>query len=117
MHSDTQHVLTENRNDLERVQMSALKIILKNEYIDYQHAMTKLDMISLEDRRENLCKRFAQKNVNSVVMKSHFESNPKTHIMTTRNPELYDITFAHTQRLQNSPIIYMQRLLNEQNKL
>ena len=109
----------ENKSDLERVQMSALKIILKHEYIDYQHALNRLDMISLEERRENLCKHFAHKNVNNAVMKAHFESNLKTHIMKTRNPELYDITFAHTQRLKNSPIIYMQRLLNEDtdNKL
>ena len=94
----TQSMLSqENRNDLEKVQMSALKIIMKNEYINHQHVMTRLDMISLEDRREIMYKRFAHKNVNSAIMKSHFESNPKTHIMTTYNSELYDITFVHTQ--------------------
>ena len=79
--------------------------------------MNRLDMILLEDRREIMCSRFAHRNVSSAVMKSHFESNPKTHIMKTQNPELYDITFAHTQQLQNSPLIYMQQLLNEDNKL
>ena len=69
-------------------------------------------MISFEERRENLWKHFAHKNVHNVVIKSHFKSNLKTHIMKTQNPETYDITFAHTKRLQNSPIIYMQRLLN-----
>ena len=37
--------------------------------------------------------------------------------MKTRNPDHFDITFAHKQRLQNSPIIYMQKLLNVEKKM
>ena len=47
-------------------------------------------------------------------MKSYFEENSKTHIMKTRCPEQFDITFAHKQRLVNSPILHMQRILNKE---
>ena len=36
--------------------------------------------------------------------------------MTTRDQEKYMVHFANTARLQNSSIIYMQRLLNEFEK-
>ena len=34
--------------------------------------------------------------------------------MKTIHPESYKVTFAHTQRFKNSPIVYMQGLLNEE---
>ena len=39
--------------------------------------------------------------------------NNKNHQIETRNTEKYDVQFLNTARLQNSAIIYMQRLLNE----
>ena len=42
-----------------------------------------------------------------------FPENPNLHRMETRNTEKYTVQFAHTGRLQKSPIIYMQKLLNE----
>ena len=33
--------------------------------------------------------------------------------MKTRNREIFKVDFAHTDRLQKSSIIYMQKLLNE----
>jgi hypothetical protein len=44
-----------------------------------------------------------------------FPLNPKYHDMKTRNKEKYEVQFAHTGRLQNSPITYMQKLLNADN--
>ena len=46
-------------------------------------------------------------------MKKLFKENPKLHEMETRNKEKYEITHARTSRFKKSPIIYMQRLLNE----
>jgi hypothetical protein len=52
--------LTENnRNDLERVQKTALKIILGNKYISYEQALQKLDLENLDDRRKSLWLNFA----------------------------------------------------------
>ena len=44
-----------NKRNLERVQKSALKIILKEKYIDYKNALSVMKMDSLEVRREKLC--------------------------------------------------------------
>ena len=43
------------------------------------------------------------------------DKSMKTH-METRHKEKYIINHANTERYKNSPIIYMQRLLNEQEK-
>ena len=46
-----------------------------------------------------------------------FPKNSKKHDMITRNPEVYKVQFANTERLKNSPIIYMQELLNENEEI
>ena len=40
--------------------------------------------------------------------------NEKKHKMKTRKTEKFNVNHTKTSRLKNSPIIYMQRLLNEQ---
>ena len=54
-------VILNNEIDLERVQKSALKVILKDKYGDYKSALRKLNIESLFDRRELLCLKFAKK--------------------------------------------------------
>ena len=41
----------ENKQDLERIQKSALKVILKDSYKSYEHALNVLEMETLDDRR------------------------------------------------------------------
>ena len=57
-----------NEIDLERVQKSALKLILKEKYHNYITALLSLNIESLYDRREQLCLKFAKKKsqTNSV---------------------------------------------------
>ena len=45
-----------------------------------------------------------------------FPLNVKTHSMETRKDEKFKVQFANTERLKNSAIIYMQNLLNENDK-
>ena len=52
----------ENREDLERVQKSACKIMFKNKYENYQKSLEKLDIEDLNQRRISLCKVFARKS-------------------------------------------------------
>ena len=66
----------DNKSDLERVQKSALKIILK--------ALVDLEIESLENRRENLCLRFVIKCSKNEKNKNIFPLNKKQHGMTTR---------------------------------
>ena len=51
----------ENSDDLERVQKSAVRIILGKSYDSYEEALEKVDIESLKDRREVLSKHFAKK--------------------------------------------------------
>ena len=103
----------ENIEDLERVQKSALKIILKDRYKTYRNALNIMEIDSLSNRREQLCLEFAKKCVKHPNLKHMFPTNSKDHQMITRLNEKYTVNFANTARLQNSAILYMQRLLNE----
>ena len=44
-----------------------------------------------------------------------FPENVKQHEMKTRKIDKFKVQFALTNRLQKSPITYMQKLLNEHN--
>ena len=106
--------LTEdNKNDLERVQKSALKIILGNRYKSYQQALSELDIETLDNRRENRCIRFARKCVKNEKTARMFPLKEKTHAMQTRKTEKYEVIKANTDRLKDFALIYMQNLLNK----
>ena len=49
-------------------------------------------------------------------MKHLFPPNDKYHMMETRKYEHFKVFKANTNRLQESPIIYMQNLLNAEVK-
>jgi hypothetical protein len=55
----------------------------------------------------------AKKCLKNDKIKGNFPTNTKIYPMLTRFEESYDENNAHTKRLQNSPIIFMQRLLNQ----
>ena len=103
----------ENANDLERVQKSALRIILGERYKSYKEGLAQLEIETLAERREILCLNFALKCVKNERMKTMFPVNEKLHSMKTRNEDKFKVQFANTGRLQTSPKIYMQKLLNE----
>ena len=67
----------QNRADLERVQRSALKVILGSKYESYKKALNTLNLETLEDRREILCLRFAQKCTKNIKRKEMFPLNKK----------------------------------------
>ena len=102
----------ENSSDLERVQKSATKIILKQSDLSYKQRLAKLDIETLSSRREYLCLSFAQKCLKNERTKHMFPKNEKNHDMNTRHVEKYQVEYANTERKRNSPIIYMQKLLN-----
>ena len=60
----------ENINDLERVQKSATKIILKNRFQGYQNALIRLELKTLSEKREELCLNFAIKCTNNSKLSS-----------------------------------------------
>ena len=106
----------ENKSDLERVQKTALKVILGDSYINYETALRKLDMENLDSRRRNLCLRFAIKASRNPKCREMFPVNDKNHTMNTRKHDKFKVQHANTARLKKFSIIYMQNLLNEETR-
>ena len=102
----------EDISDLERVQKSAMKVILQENYNGYRNALNSLDLETLFMRRENLCLKFAQKCVQNKKTKHMFPLKNKTHKMEIRNSEKFKVQYANTERLKDSSIPYIQHLLN-----
>ena len=47
-------------------------------------------------------------------IKYPFPPNDKKHDMETRNSEHFKVSKFNTERMRNSPVIYMQNLLNNE---
>ena len=101
-------------NDLERIQKVALRIILKESYISYSNALSVTSLQTLKSRRIVLMRRFAVKCTKNEFTQDMFPVNPST--VNTRKREKYVVTHAKTDRLANSAIPTMQRLLNKPAK-
>ena len=81
----------ENKDDIERVQKSALKIILQEKYHHYKKALALLDIETVENRREDLCLNFARKGFKNKKLSKIFPLNNKTHNMKTRDCDKYGL--------------------------
>ena len=106
----------DDSNNLERVQKSSLKIILQEEYEDYESSLHKVNIQSLYERRITLCENFARNTAKHEKLHKLFPKNPNNPSATTRNPEPYQVNMAFTERYKTSSIPYMQRLLNQIEK-
>ena len=69
----------QNTEDLERIQKTSLKIILKEKYLSYEQALKVLDLETLNVRRENLCENFAKKSLKNKKLTEFFVKNDKKH--------------------------------------
>ena len=61
--------------------------------------------------------KFAMKAKNHDKMKYLFPLNIKSHSMQTRKSEKYLVLKTNTERFKNSPIISMQKMLNEHYRI
>ena len=104
----------EESDNLERVQKSAIKIILDEEYIEYKEGLFKLNLETLCERRITLCKNFAKETVKHEKLKSMFPINEASPEIITRNHEKFKVNMALTERYKNSAIPQMQRMLNQE---
>ena len=109
----------ENRNTLERVQKVSLRIIMGDEYSCYEDALKLANLETLEERRTFLCLEFAKSCIKSPSTCSMFPQNDSQRQEQKRNchskyKEKYKVQYARTDRLYNSAIPYMQRLLNSE---
>ena len=102
----------ENRQDLERVQKAALKVILGKEYKDYDDALKLTKLQSLEQRREVISLRFVKNSLKNANFSKLFPLKKVNHVMNVRNPFKYHVNKANTERYRRSTIPYLQRQLN-----
>ena len=102
-----------NRNDLERVQKSAVKLILGARYESYNDALKILGLETLDKRRDKMCLKFAKQCLKLSKMKDLFPKNESDHSMTKRNTDAYKVVRASTERFRKSAIPSMVKLLNE----
>ena len=103
----------ENETDLERTQKTFVKLVLQEEYKNYFQGLKALGLETLKKRRKALTLRFIKQSLADGKLHKYFPLRRKQHGMETRKEEKYQIIHANTNRYQNSPIIAMQRLLNE----
>ena len=103
----------EDRLKIERVQKSACCIILGQEYKSYRKALKQLNLETMFERRNRLCKTFAKKALKHPKFSKWFKPNLKKS--STRNvPNKFCDVVARTDRFKESPISYLTNILNNQ---
>ena len=101
-----------DRQDLERIQKAAVKVILKNDYESYEQALGLLKIESLDQRRETMALKFAKNSLKNHNFSKLFPLKMANHQMKVRNSEKYVVNTSKTKRYQESAVPYLQGLLN-----
>ena len=100
---------------IERVQKSALRIILREKYHSYNYALEYMQLETLNSRRDRLCSKFAEKCLRSKKFSKWFKNELKETITRQRYPKFCPV-YSRTKRYELSPICYMTKLLNKSKK-
>ena len=103
-----------NRRDLERVQKTAVKMIMGKKFSNYKIDLKKLNLDSLNDRREKLCLKFAKRCLKNEKVKNLFPLNITKNQIKTRGRKKYLEKKINTERYRKSAIPYMKDLLNKE---
>ena len=69
----------------------------------------------MKERRGNLCLNFAKKCLTNTKVMSMFPLNKSKKIL--RNQNKFSVKFANTERYRKSAVLYMQNLLNDNEKV
>ena len=102
-----------NIKELESIQRSAVNIILCYMSISYRKSLNFLKIQSLEERRKRLCTKFAIKCAKSSKFKPWFRKT----VRVTRTHPSYIRPKSRTAYYEKSPLIYLTKLLTEENKI
>ena len=111
----------ENIEDLERTQKSFAIMVLRKKYDEkhenpYENALLQLNLQTLEQRRKELCLNFAKSSIENGTLNDLFPENNNDQTRKLRYNEKYKVLHANNDRMRKSSIIYMQNLLNEEDK-
>ena len=104
-------VTAQEKQDIERVQKVALRIIFGDQYNGYSTALKISGLDTLETRRNNICLKFAIKAEKHSKHRNWFKQ--KQIVNTRQKVEKYFKPMARTERLKNSPICFLTSLLNK----
>ena len=87
-----------NRRDLERVQKTAVRMIMGKKFSSYEKDLKKLNLENLNDRREKLCLQFAKRCLRNEKVKNLFPLNKRMNLMKTRRTKKYLENKIKTER-------------------
>ena len=74
----------QNSQDLERTQRTFCKLMLREKFKSYELALEELNLILLSERREILCKNFANKGIINNTLSDLFPKKKRKHNMQLR---------------------------------
>ena len=99
---------------LERIQKVCLRVILGDNFVDYEAALEMTGLKTLFQRREDRCLKFSLKCLKHPVHKRMFPHTEMLHGQPDylREREQIQVNFARTEAYKTSSIPYCQRLLN-----
>ena len=100
---------------IERVQKASLQVILGETYISYSSALDIVNLQTLEQRRQQLCRKFGFKALKNIKHNKWFKVNQKISRTRQKQPFLCPVV-SRTKRFENSPLSYLTKLLNIQVK-
>ena len=98
---------------IERVQKSALAIILGQNFKSYKYALLQLNLDTLAARRIKLCEKFSIKAQKHPKFSKWFKPNTTSSVTRSRKNKFCEV-YYRTERFKRSPICYFTRLLNSQ---
>ena len=104
------HNCTHRGDTLERIQKSAFRIILGQNYVSYNKSLEYLKLDTLADRRKQLCLSFARKASKDSKFKVWFSNLTKP----TRTDPSFALPRTRTAAYEKSPLVYLTKLLNIQ---
>ena len=87
----------EQTNDIERVQVVCLKVIIGKNYEDYNTALLQTSLESLESRRNQRCLAFGLRCLEHPKHREMFPLNGKNIRYPTRSREIFQVNKARTQ--------------------
>ena len=89
---------------------------MEEDYKKYENALSILKLETLDSRRKKLTLNFAKTSLADGHFHDLIKKKKTRKGLHTRKKEHYNVTFAHTDRYRRSPILTMQRLLNQDHK-
>ena len=98
-------------HQIERIQKRTCKVILGNDYQDYESALRELKISSLADRREDLVLKFGQQVLNSERHR-HMLPEQRSVKHNLRHSNKFPTPMCKTNRFQNSTIPFIINKLN-----